>query len=456
MAERNLNIDWKQYYKDHLCSMEEAAKAVKPGDCIWVGEASSIPYTFLDELYKHKEDYHDVTIYSNVFNQPADMIFDPEAKKYFRQITSYNLPLERMSIGMNVMECGSIGYDKLGDAPFVYGCNAGATYINPPDENGWCNVGVYGVSTNIINYNNPRIKKVFGFIDATGQPPVRGDNLEWTSIHVTQLDYIVEQNTEIMEIPSAPPTQVDKDIASYILPLLKSGDKVEIGFGGLGEEIMANLKSRAPLEVITEVACDNMMNLVEEGILTKVIACSPGACSTEFYHWASGNDKMVFMPQPIMLDPAWLGQQENLVSINATFMCDLLGQCCSEAQGLMPYSGAGGSFSYIYGATLAKNGRSFICLRSTYVDHDGETHSNIVPWLPEGSIVTTPKNFVMYIVSEWGLADCYLRTCKDRIRALIKIAHPDFRKELMEKIVTTPLIKEDDLEGYDPFDNIKK
>ena len=277
MAERNLNIDWKQYYKDHLCSMEEAAKAVKPGDCIWVGEASSIPYTFLDELYKHKEDYHDVTIYSNVFNQPADMIFDPEAKKYFRQITSYNLPLERMSIGMNVMECGSIGYDKLGDAPFVYGCNAGATYINPPDENGWCNVGVYGVSTNIINYNNPRIKKVFGFIDATGQPPVRGDNLEWTSIHVTQLDYIVEQSTEIMEIPSAPPTQVDKDIASYILPLLKSGDKVEIGFGGLGEEIMANLKSRAPLEVITEVACDNMMNLVEEGILTKVIACSPGA-----------------------------------------------------------------------------------------------------------------------------------------------------------------------------------
>ena len=119
-------------------------------------------------------------------------------------------------------------------------------------------------------------------------------------------------------------------------------------------------------------------------------------------------------------------------------------------------TGAGGSFAYIYGAATAKGGRSFLCLRSTYNDHDGERHSNIVPWLPEGVIVTTPKNFVMYIVSEYGLADCFLKTCKDRIRALIKIAHPDYRKELMEKIVTTPLIKEDDFEGYDPFDNIKK
>ena len=456
MAERNLNIDWKQYYKDHLCTMEEAAKGVKAGDCIWVGEASSIPYNFLDVLHAHQDEYHDVIIYSNVFNQPADMIFDPESKKHFRQITTYNLPLERMSIGMNIMENGSMGYDQLTDGPYIYGCNTGACYINPPDENGWCNVGVFGESTNSILYNNPRIKKVFGFIDKTGQPPCRGDDLEVIAIHVTQLDYIVEDDTEIMEIPSAPPTQVDKDIASYILPMIKSGDKVEIGFGGLGEEIMSHLSEKAPLEAITEVACDNMMNLIEEGVLSKVVACSPGACTSEFYHWASTNEKMVFMPQPVMLDPFWLAKQANLVAINATFMCDLLGQCCSEAQGLMPYSGAGGSFAYIYGATRAPGGRSFICLRSTYVDHDGETHSNIVPWLPEGCIVTTPKNYVMYIVSEWGIADVYLRTCKDRIRRLIKIAHPDFRKELLEKIVTTPLIKEDDLEGYDPFDNIKK
>lgn len=128
-------------------------------------------------------------------------------------------------------------------------------------------------------------------------------------------------------------------------------------------------------------------------------------------------------------------KQENLVAINATFMVDLLGQACSEAQGLTSYSGAGGSFVYIYGAMLAKGGRSFLCLRSTYTDKKGVLHSNIVPWLPEGSIVTTPKNYQMYIVSEYGLADVYLKTIKDRIRALIKIAHPDFRMELKEKFV---------------------
>ena len=455
MAERNLNIDWKQYYKDHLMTMHEASNFVKDGDCMWVGEASSIPYSLLNEMYAHMEDYHDVKIYSNVMNQPCDMIFDPEAKKHFRQITTYNLPLEGMSISMNVEECGGSGYDLLPMGPFEYGCDLAACYINPPDENGWCNVGLYGVSTNHALFNNPRIKRVIGIMDATGQPPVPGDP-EIVAIHVTQLDCIVEENTEIMEIPAQPPTQVDKDIASYILPYIHSGDKVQIGFGGLGEEIMSHLKEKAPLEVFSEVACDNMAALVEEGVITKITASSPGACGQRFFEFMHKDSRCVLRPIEENINPYFISQQENIVAINATFMCDLLGQCCSEAQGLTPYSGAGGSFAYIYGAATAKGGRSFLCLRSTYNDHDGERHSNIVPWLPEGVIVTTPKNFVMYIVSEYGLADCFLKTCKDRIRALIKIAHPDYRKELMEKIVTTPLIKEDDFEGYDPFDNIKK
>ena len=136
-------------------------------------------------------------------------------------------------------------------------------------------------------------------------------------------------------------------------------------------------------------------------------------------------------------------------------MIDLTGQACSEAQGVRQYSAVGGSFAFLSGVPKAENGRSFLCLRSTYKDHSGERHSNVVPWLPEGSIVTTPKVFVMYLVSEWGVADVFCKSIPDRIRAIIKIAHPDYRKELMEKIVTTPLIGEDDFEGYDAFDNVK-
>ncbi|MEG2745490.1 MAG: acetyl-CoA hydrolase/transferase C-terminal domain-containing protein, partial [Oscillospiraceae bacterium] len=108
-------------------------------------------------------------------------------------------------------------------------------------------------------------------------------------------------------------------------------------------------------------------------------------------------------------------------------------------------------------AMRSKGGRSFLTLRSTFVDHDGERHSNIVPWLPEGSIVTTTKSFVMYLVTEWGVANVYLKSLKDRIRATLKIAHPDYRKELQEQICTTALIKEDDFaDDYDLFDNVPK
>ena len=453
MAEKNLSVDWKKYYADHLVDMHTASMQIKPGDCVWLGQACSIPYALLDEMYTHYQDYHDVILYSNVMNRPVDMLFDPEVKKHIRQITTYNLPLERMSIEMNVMECGGMAYDLLQVGPFQYGCDFTAMCMCPPDEEGYCNLGVYGISTSAVLQNDPRIKKRIGVIDKN-QYPMPGDP-DITRIHVSELDWIVECEHDTVAIPAQPPTQVDKLIASYILPYIHPGDKVQIGFGGLGEEILAHLKSIGQLEVYSEVACDNMAQLCEEGVLTKIVCSSPGACSERFFKFASEDDRVTFRSQPDMVDPLGVIKQENLVAINATFMCDLIGQCCSEAQGLQPYSGPGGSFAYIYGAIRAKNGRSFICLRSTYKDHDGVRHSNILPWLPEGVIVTTPKVYVMYLVTEYGIADVFCKTLKDRIKAVLKIAHPDFRQELKDKIVTTPLIKEDDFEGYELFDNVK-
>lgn len=145
-----------------------------------------------------------------------------------------------------------------------------------------------------------------------------------------------------------------------------------------------------------------------------------------------------------MLDPMEIGKQDNLVAINCTLMVDLLGQACSEAQGIKQYSSVGGSFAYLYGAMRSKGGRSFLCLRSTYKDEAGERHSNIVPWLPEKSIVTTPKYLHLYIVSEYGAADVYLRTNKDCIRALLKIAHPDYQATLKEQIISTGMISEEE------------
>ena len=113
MAEKNLNIDWKKYYEEHKVDLAGSAKAVEPGDVYWLGQASTIPYAWLEEMYAHMEDYHDVTLYYNVMNQPASMVFDTETKKHFKMISAYCLPVERMAIGMNTIEPGGCTYDTL-------------------------------------------------------------------------------------------------------------------------------------------------------------------------------------------------------------------------------------------------------------------------------------------------------------------------------------------------------
>lgn len=451
MASKNLSIDWKQWYQDHLTTTEQAAKFIKSGDCFWLGVASQIPYEMLEVLDEKKEDYHDVTLLWNVMNHPNSLIFDPKAKQHFKMMSSYNLPLERMALSMDCIECGGMSYDYFAYWPQQYNCNGYAIHICPPDENGYCNCGHYGVVLNSVVTQADFMKKKIAFIDKTGQWPVPGD-VEVTSIHISEFDVIVESDTELSEIPSQPPTSKDVEIAANILPYIKENDNIQIGFGGLGEEVLAHLKDVGKMNIYSEVFCDNMADLCEEGVLQHITGASPGAVTPRFLDFMTNDPRVSIRPQPETIDPLGTLIVDNLVAINATFMCDLIGQCCSEAQGLAPYSGPGGSFAYIYGATRSKGGRSFICLRSTYNDHDGVEHSNIVPWLPEGSIVTTPKVFVMYLVTEHGVADVFLKSIPDRIRAIIKIAKPDYRQELKEKIITTPLISDFYFKDFDLYD----
>ncbi len=453
MATRNLSCDWKQYYKDHLLTIDEAVDKVEDGDVIFVGQATTIPLEFFDALHAKKEQFTDVTVFSNVYNGPVNMLFDHDIRGHITLKSIYNLPLDRMGIEEHTVLPLGAGYDQYEYALWENGGNTIAQRYCPPDENGYCNCGCYGVCTNLTIARDPRIKKKFAFIDKTGVFPAPGPADE-TSVHVTDFDYIVELDTEMMAIPSPAPTEVDEKIASYIIPYLRNGDKIQIGYGGLGEIIMRELNSfPGTFEIFTEVLCDNMVPMVESGKITALHASSPSGCTEETFKWLATTDKDVRLySRTLCIETLGVMEQENMVAINATFMVDLLGQCCSEAQGLKPYTGMGGSLAYIYGSQRCKGGRSFICLRSTFKDRNGERQSNIVPWLPEGSIVSMLKNYVMFIVSEYGVADLYLKTYVDRIKALIKIAHPDFREWLKEKILTTPLIEEFDFQGYDMFD----
>jgi len=453
MAKRNLNCDWKQYYKEHLISMEDAVDKLQDGDVVFLGQATMIPLTFLDAIYEKKDQFKNLGFWYNVMSGPANMVFDHDSRNHFHLKSIYQLPIERMGIDEHTLEFLGSGYDNYEYCMWENGVNTSALTYCPPDENGWCNCGCYGMCTNNTTSRDPRMVKKFAIIDKTGVFPAPGPEDE-IAVHITDFDYIIELDTEMLEIPSPRPTPVDEKIGAFIIPYLRNGDKIQIGYGGLGEVIIKALNDfDGTFEIFSEVLCDNMVPMVESGKVTALHASSPGGCCEDTFRWLATTDKDVRLyPRTLCIDPLGIMEQENMVAINSTFMVDLLGQCCSEAQGLRPYTGMGGSMAYIYGAQRCKGGRSFICLRSTYKDQNGERKSNVLPWLPEGCIVSMLKNYVMFLVSEWGVADVYLKTYQERIKAIIKIAHPDFREWLKEKILTTPLIEEFDFQGYDMFD----
>jgi acyl-CoA hydrolase len=187
-----------------------------------------------------------------------------------------------------------------------------------------------------------------------------------------------------------------------------------------------------------------MVDLAENGTIVSIKAGSAFGMP-RLYEFCK-NPMVSFLNDNQLGDPKEIAKVENFVSINATFMTDITGQLCSEAIGPRQYSSVGGQLDFIRGACQAKEGRSYVTLRSTRTDKDGKVHSNIVARLPEGSIVTTPRVEAMYIVTEYGIADVYLKPIKDRIRALINVAHPQFREELKAQAIAQGNIFPDDFD----------
>lgn len=433
---------WQEKFKDKLITMEEAAWKIDSGDRLFVGETVAIPYNFLNELYKRNGEIQDVTIMYNFATGLFDMLFDEESKKSFRFMSWFTGPLDRMSGEMDILEFHSAPYEFfIKETMDVYDANTMVIEICPPDENGIANVAILSAPYFKSFKNHPKqFTKKIAVINKHQHPAQGADDI--INVNVDWFDYLVEDHHEISFIPESGPTPVDEIIGDFVMEYVHDGDTIQIGKGGLGEQVTKRLHSKKNMRVFAEILGDSMIDLAASGAIDHITTagCYGSAAIYEF----TGTSPLVETKDlSQMLDPYIIGLNDNMVAINSTFMVDLLGQACSEAQGFNQYSSVGGAFGYMYGATRSKGGRSFLCLRSTY-KKDGKLHSNVVAWLPEQSIITTPKYLSMYIVSEYGVADVYLRTNKDRIRALLPIAHPDFRAELKEQIISTGMIKAED------------
>jgi acyl-CoA hydrolase len=264
-------------------------------------------------------------------------------------------------------------------------------------------------------------------------PRTLGDSF----IHVNRVDAVVEYTERLPNLESKPATEVDKRISQHILPLIEEGSTLQMGIGGIPDSVFAALDGRLELGIHTEMISDGAMRAIQRGVVTgakkslhrgkAIMTFALG--SDTLYEFLDDNPFIEAHPVEYVNDPIVASQNDNLVAINSAIEIDLTGQVCSDSIGTLIYSGFGGQVDFIRAAAHAKGGKPIIALPSTA---KGGTMSRIVPLLKEGAGVVTSRADVHYVVTEHGVANLFGMNLRQRVEALVGIADPAFRDELLQ------------------------
>jgi len=420
----------KELYQEKFCTAEEAIKLVQDGDLLVVPTGVGEPPSLLTALSEHRREYHDVKVFQ-ILPLRKFAYIDPETVDHVRHVSfffggatraggqqgwidytpSYFSEMPRM------FEDGQLGVDTV------------FTIASPMDEYGYFSISL------ATDYTMAAIKKARTVVvEVNPNVPFANGNC---LVHISQVSAIVEDSTSLTEVGLPKIGPVQEAIGKYVADFIEDGSTIQIGFGGIPDAVVMQLTHKHDLGIHTEMFGDGILSLIECGAVTnrhknylpgKVVATF--ALGTKrLYDFMNRNPQLEMHPVDFTNDPFLAGQNDNLVTINASVQVDFLGQCCSESMGSTPYSGTGGQTDFVRAANRSKGGKSFIVLPATA--KDGKV-SRITPTLTPGSAVTTSKNDVNYVVTEYGVAQLRGKSAKQRAQALIAIAHPDFREELTE------------------------
>jgi acyl-CoA hydrolase len=300
--------------------------------------------------------------------------------------------------------------------------------VSPPDRHGYFSLGTNS------DYVSSFIGRARFFVEANAQMPrTFGRN----QIHVSQVVGWCEADYPLGEVPPAEPDEVDRRIGELVAERIPDGATIQTGIGAIPNAILANLRNHRDLGVHTELLSDGLVDLVESGVVngvrkqlnrTKVVGTF-ALGTRRLYDFLADNTAIELWPVRYVNNPRIIAGEPNFVSINATLAVDFLGQCASETIGSRYWSSSGGQSDFARGAMFSTGGQGFIVVRSTA--KQGEV-SAVCPQLPTGSAVTTMKNTVDKVVTEYGVAELRGRTIAERVESLISIAHPGFRERLRE------------------------
>ncbi|WP_374278846.1 acetyl-CoA hydrolase/transferase family protein [Azonexus sp.] len=418
-----------QYLQKRMAA-DDAIRVVRDGDTVVVPTAVGEPPSLLTALSAARRDFRNVTV-SQILPVRKYDYFDPETAEHIRHTAYFFSGATRAGgqqgwidfIPAYFSELPMLIDRGLTPADVVF------SMASPMDEHGFFSLSLG------VDYTMAALEKARAIVLEVNPnvPFANGD----CHIHISQVAALVESEDPLLEVGLPKIGPVQEAIGKYVADMIPDGATLQIGYGGIPDAVVMQLTDKRDLGIHTEMVGDGIMTLVEAGVVTnrrknyhhgKMLATF-ALGSKKLYQFMNRNPALEMHPVDFTNDPYLAGQNDNLHAINATMQIDFLGQCGSESLGTAPYSGTGGQADFVRAANRSKGGKSFIVLPSTAKD---DTISRIVPTLAQGTHVTTSKNDVNYVVTEYGVAQLRGKTAKQRCAELIAIAHPDFRGELRE------------------------
>lgn len=417
-------------YQAKRCSALDAVKLVRNGDAVVVPTGVAEPPALLEALSTQRREYQGVTV-SQILPVRNYGYFDPETAQHVRHVAYFLGGPSRPGaqagwvdyIPSYFSEMPALMAQGLLPADVVF------SLASPMDEHGYFSLSLG------TDYTMAALKKARVVVLEVNPnvPFAHGDCV----VHISQVSALVESEAPVFEVGLPQIGAVQQAIGKAVADMIPDGATLQVGYGGITDAVVMQLTDKKDLGVHTEMIGDGIISLVEAGVVTNRrknylpgrMVATFALGSKKLYQFMHRNPALEMHPCDFTNDPYLAARNDNLIAVNATMQIDLLGQCGSESQGTKPYSGTGGQADFVRAANRSQGGKAIIVLPSTAKD---DTISRIAPVLNPGTHVTTSKNDVNYVVTEYGVAQLRGRTAQQRAKALIAIAHPKFRDELTE------------------------
>jgi len=418
-------------YESRVATAQEAIqRVVKSGDRIFLTGNCSVPQVLLEALVARAPELENVEICHALTLGSSDYVA-PEMKGHIRANSLFIGPNVRKAVQEGRADFTPVLLSEFTllfknktlplDVAFVH--------LSPPDEHGFCS---YGIETGLTKTPAESAKIIIAEVNEN-MPRCLGDSF----IHVSRLNYIVPVDYPLMELPMSEGelSDVHARIGAHIADLIPDGATMQMGIGAIPDAVLNFLQNKRDLGVHTELFSDSVIDMVEAGVITNArktlhqgkITAGFMIGTKRIYEWAHDNPLIELHRSEYVNDPFVIAQNYRQVAINSAIEVDLTGQVCADSIGPKLYSGVGGQLDFIYGASRSEGGVPIIALPATA---KGGEMSRITPMLKQGAGVVTSRYHVHYIVTEYGVADLYGKTIRQRAQALVNVAAPQFRDEL--------------------------